>query len=221
MNESLFGQAVDEVAPGAFHVPGWLDGDQQRSLLQACNDLMDGPVPMHSPIIGFGRKMSVRLVCAGLHWQPYKYGNVASNVNGAQVASMPEMFATLAHDALCATGYDSVTQNYLPDAALVNVYDETAKMGMHQDKDEKCSAPVVSLSLGNSCVFRFGNAMTRNKPYRDVVLNSGDLFVFGGASRYAFHGVVKTMANSAPLQLGLNNERINITIRQVYAGRQQ
>ncbi len=80
-----------------------------------------------------------------------------------------------------------------PTLALINYYDGAAKMGMHQDKDENASDPVVSLSIGDACVFRFGNTVNRTKPYTDIELASGDLFVFGGPSRFAFHGVPRTI----------------------------
>ena len=87
-------------------------------------------------------------------------------------------------------------------------------MGMHQDKDEFSAAPIVSLSLGDTCTFRFGNTETRTAPYRDVELRSGDLFVFGGPSRYAFHGVPKVFPGTGGLHLGLKNGgRLNITLR--------
>jgi DNA oxidative demethylase len=85
-------------------------------------------------------------------------------------------------------------------------------MGQHQDKDERSTAPVVSLSLGDTCVFRFGNTESRGKPYTDVELQSGDLFVFGGPSRFAYHGVPRTLAGTADPALGLTG-RLNITLR--------
>jgi DNA oxidative demethylase len=81
---------------------------------------------------------------------------------------------------------------YDPDVALVNFYDDAATMGMHQDRDERAAAPVVSLSLGDACVFRFGNTAIRARPWSDVRLESGDLFVFGGPSRLAFRGCQPT-----------------------------
>ena len=83
---------------------------------------------------------------------------------------------------------------------------------MHQDKEERSAAPVVSLSLDDTCVFRFGNTENRGKPYADVELVSGDLFVFGGASRFAFHGVLKVYPGTANPALGLSG-RLNITTR--------
>lgn len=98
------------------------------------------------------------------------------------------------------------------DIALINFYGADARMGMHRDGDERSDAPVVSLSLGDTCVFRFGNAESRTKPYTDVELRSGDLFVFGGASRLAYHGVPRVYAGTAPPELGLGG-RLNITLR--------
>ncbi|MGV2385706.1 MAG UNVERIFIED_CONTAM: alpha-ketoglutarate-dependent dioxygenase AlkB, partial [Thermobifida fusca] len=99
------------------------------------------------------------------------------------------------------------------DIALINFYDADAHMGMHRDSDEKSDAPVVSLSLGDSCVFRFGNTETRTRPWTDVELRGGDLFVFGGPSRWAYHGVPRVFAGTANPALGLESGRINITVR--------
>jgi DNA oxidative demethylase len=71
----------------------------------------------------------------------------------------------------------------------------------------------VSLSLGDSCTFRFGNTVDRGRPYTDVELASGDLFVFGGPARFAFHGVPKVDQSSGPADIGLSGERLNITMR--------
>lgn len=105
------------------------------------------------------------------------------------------------------------TEEYLPDVALVNFYEEAAKLGMHQDKDERSSAPVVSLSLGDSCLFRFGNTKNRSEPWTDVELASGDLFVFGGPSRMAYHGVPATYSGTCAQDIGLPSGRFNITLR--------
>jgi alkylated DNA repair protein (DNA oxidative demethylase) len=86
-------------------------------------------------------------------------------------------------------------------------------MGMHQDKDEKSRAPVVSLSIGDRCVFRFGNTEDRGRPYTDVELGSGDLFVFGGPSRLAFHAVPKVYPGTAGPETGMSGGRLNITLR--------
>jgi alkylated DNA repair protein (DNA oxidative demethylase) len=85
---------------------------------------------------------------------------------------------------------------------------------MHADREEPSPAPVVSFSVGDSCVFRFGTPAGRGRPWTDVVLASGDLFVFGGASRRAYHGVPKVLPGTAPGAVGLEPGRFNITVRQ-------
>ncbi|MBA2554292.1 MAG: alpha-ketoglutarate-dependent dioxygenase AlkB, partial [Geodermatophilaceae bacterium] len=97
--------------------------------------------------------------------------------------------------------------------ALVNFYDDAARMGMHQDKDEKSAEPVVSLSIGDTCRFRFGNTADRGRPYTDIELCSGDVVVFGGPSRFAYHGVPKIYPGTADPGTGLASGRLNITLR--------
>ncbi|UVJ41706.1 alpha-ketoglutarate-dependent dioxygenase AlkB [Arthrobacter sp. CJ23] len=202
------------IAPGAVHVPGWLSPEQQRWIVARFHEWAEGPVPLRAAALPGGHRMSVRTVCLGWHWQPYKYTRDAGDVNGLRVLDFPEWMVRLGRKALAEAygeGYD--TAAYTPDTALVNFYDDAATMGMHQDKDERSSAPVVSLSIGDGCVFRFGNTETRTKPYTDVELGSGDLFVFGGPSRFAYHGIPRVRPGTAPQDCGLEHGRINITMR--------
>lgn len=199
------------VAPGAVHVPDWLSVDRQRELVAACRQWAAGPVPMRHTRMPNGSTMSVQTVCLGWHWVPYRYSRTADDVGGGQVAGFPSWLAELGRDAVEAA-YGSPDDAYNPDAALINFYDSSAKMGMHQDREEKSLQPVVSLSIGDSCLFRFGNTESRNRPWTDVRLESGDLFVFGGESRLAYHGVMKTYPGTADPALGLEG-RLNITLR--------
>jgi alkylated DNA repair protein (DNA oxidative demethylase) len=157
--------------------------------------------------------MSAQTVCLGWHWVPYRYTRIAEDTDGAPVTPMPEMLVELARRAVATVDGTAAGAAYEPDAALVNFYDATAKMGMHQDKDESADAPVVSLSLGDDGTFRFGNTEHRNRPYTDLTLRSGDLFVFGGPSRWVYHGVPRIHADTADPALGISG-RLNITIRQ-------
>jgi alkylated DNA repair protein (DNA oxidative demethylase) len=151
-----------------------------------------------------GGVMSVQTVCLGWHWTPYRYSRTTED--GFPVKPLPDWLADLGARAVGDPAYR-------PDVALVNSYDDAAKMGLHQDKDERSDAPVVSLSIGDSCVFRFGNTENRNRPWTDLELCSGDLFVFGGPSRLAYHGVPRTMANTGDPATGLAGGRLNITLR--------
>jgi DNA oxidative demethylase len=205
-----------ELAPGAVHVPDWLSLEQQRGLIEAWRNWARGPFPQRIPMrhtrLPGGASMSVQTVCLGWHWEPYRY---VQSVDGARVSEFPDWLAELARAAVTAA-YDDPAAGaaYRPDAALINYYDPHAKLGVHQDRDERSDAPVVSLSVGDTCTFRFGNTEDRKAPYHDIELRSGDLFVFGGPSRYAYHGVVRPIQpHTADPAVGLTNGRVNYTIR--------
>jgi alkylated DNA repair protein (DNA oxidative demethylase) len=202
------------VAPGAVLVPGWLSPEQQRELVLACRGWAAGPVPIRHTRLPRGGVMSVQTVCVGWHWQPYAYSRTAGDVNGHRVAEFPPWLVELGRRAVADAYQDpAAAVDYTPDTALINFYDAEAKMGMHQDKDERSSAPVVSLSIGDTCTFRFGNTENRNRPHTDVELVSGDLFVFGGPSRFAYHGVPKVHPGTGDPATGLAGGRLNLTLR--------
>ena len=201
------------IAPGAVHLPGWLDLAAQAHLVGEFHRWAAGPVPIRAATVR-GHRMSVRTVCLGWHWQPYRYTRAATDVNDAHVLPFPGWLAELGRRALADAGYPAEqAAAYEPDVALVNLYDDAARLGMHQDKDERSPAPVVSLSVGDACTFRFGNTEHRGRPYDDVRLGSGDLFVFGGPARLAFHGVPRIHPGTAPAGCGLEHGRINLTMR--------
>lgn len=204
-----------EVAPGAVHVPGWLTLDEQRQLVTACRQWARPPAGMRATRLPTGGMMSVQTVCLGWHWIPYRYSRIAEDVDGAPVKEFPGWLADLGRRAVADAYRDAAAAGrYCPDVALINYYDEKARMGMHADRDERSLAPVVSLSLGAACVFRFGNTQSRNRPWTDVELESGDLFVFGGPARLAYHGVPKTVPGSGRPEIGLSAGRVNITLRE-------
>jgi DNA oxidative demethylase len=213
----LFGPVRAEIAPGAVHAPGWLSDDEQRDLVAACREWARPPAGIRHTVMPSGGVMSVQTVCLGWHWVPYKYLPTADD--GAPVKPFPDWLAELGRRAVSGAYADldpglSISARYRPDVALINFYDGQAKMGMHVDKDERSPAPVVSLSLGSTCVFRFGNADGRNRPWQDIQLESGDLFVFGGESRFAYHGVLKTLLGTDRPQIGIPTGRLNITLRE-------
>ncbi|MGG5171053.1 alpha-ketoglutarate-dependent dioxygenase AlkB family protein [Pseudarthrobacter sp. J1738] len=209
-----------ELRPGAVWVPGWLNLEQQSWLVARFSEWTQGPVPARSPLVG-GHPMSVKSVHLGWYWRPYQYSREAVDGNGNKVLDVPDWMVRLGQQAIAEAQRHSPTLSslpasavdYRPDAILGNYYDEQAHMGMHQDAEERSLAPVVSLSIGDSCRFRFGNSQNRNKPYEDISLASGDMFVFGGPARLAFHGVQKIIPASAPEGCGINRGRINITMR--------
>jgi DNA oxidative demethylase len=210
----LFEAPRTEIAPGAVHVPGWLSLERQRSLVEACREWARGPAPMRHTRLPSGGVMSVQSVGLGWHWLPYRYSRTADDVNGAPVPPVPDWLVELGRAAVADAYEDpAAARDHTPDAVLINFYDDAAKLGMHQDKEERSDAPVVSLSIGDTCVFRFGNTETRGRPYTDVTLRSGDMFVFGGPSRFAYHGVPKVLPGTADPATGLTTGRLNLTLR--------
>ncbi|MFE7834879.1 alpha-ketoglutarate-dependent dioxygenase AlkB family protein [Streptomyces sp. NPDC057474] len=211
MDAELFPRGRAEIAPGAVHVPDWLDTAHQRRLLDACREWARPPAGLRTVRTPGGGTMTARQVCLGRHWYPYAYARTVVDGDGTPVKPFPDWLGELGRRAVAdALGVEEATAAY--DIALINFYDGDARMGMHRDGDEKSDAPVVSLSLGDTCVFRFGNTETRARPYTDVELRSGDLFVFGGAARQAYHGVPRVSAGTAPPGLGLTG-RLNVTLR--------
>src|SRR5699024_11252613 len=100
---------------------------------------------------------------------------------------------------------------FRPDMALVNYYPPGETMGMHQDRNESSLAPVVSLSIGDEALFRIGSTETRNQPWDEVTLISGDVIVSGGPKRLAFHGVPQPRPETLPSACGLRAGRITPT----------
>jgi alkylated DNA repair protein (DNA oxidative demethylase) len=156
-----------------------------------------------------GRPFSVRMTNAGaLGWVSdeagYRY-QPAHPRTGAPWPPIPE--------AALAAWRELSGYAHAPEACLVNVYEASARMGLHQDRDEEAlDAPVISLSLGDTALFRYGGEARRD-PTRSVRLASGDALVLGGPARLAFHGVDRLLPGTSPLLTG--GGRINLTLRRV------
>ncbi len=222
----LFEPPPVRIVPGAVHLPGWLDAEGQRDLVNRCRDWIAAAGGVRAPRMPRGGVMSVQIACLGWHWYPYRYSRTVDDHDGRPVAPFPEELGELSRQAVAgASAFDkSLTDessggggsagSYRPDVALINWYGPGSRMGMHADRDEKSPAPVVSLSLGDSCLFRFGTETDRGRPWTDVLLESGDLFVFGGPARLCFHGVPKVLPGTSDPALGLAGGRFNITVRQ-------
>jgi alkylated DNA repair protein (DNA oxidative demethylase) len=190
------------------HVPFYLDEAKQGALL-ADVEAAIAAAPLFQPCMPrTGKPFSVKMTnCGTLGWisdrQGYRY-QPTHPTTGKPWPPIPP----LALEAWNELG----RYPHPPEACLVNVYDLTARMGLHQDRDEEdFAAPVVSLSLGCSCIFRFG-AATRGGKTQSLVLASGDALVLGGAARLAYHGVARILPGSSNL---LEDKRINLTLRRV------
>jgi len=205
------GPAV-EVLPGAVHVPGWLELPAQQALVAAFREWARPPAGLRHPRMPTGHLMTVQSVCLGWHWQPYAYTRTADDTDGAPVKPLPADLASLARSAVAAAYGDD--GGYAPDAVIANLYGPGARLGLHCDGEEPADAPVVTISLGDTCLFRFAGVERRTAPFVDVWLRSGDLLVFGGPTRRIYHGVPKVLSGTAPAGLGLPPGRLSITVRE-------
>lgn len=202
------------LAPGAVWLKNWLSAEVQADLADQCARLMDGPGGGYVPTVRGGGRMHVRMLCLGRHWNPltYTYEPTRSDHDQRAVGPVPEDWVALAGAAAQEAGFE-----YRPDICLVNHYGADGRLGLHQDKDERPASleagwPVVSVSLGNTARFLFGGPRRRD-PVEALMLESGDVFVFGGASRLRYHGVSRILPDTAPAFLGPAG-RFNLTFRR-------
>ncbi|MCU1398629.1 MAG: 2OG-Fe(II) oxygenase [Acidimicrobiales bacterium] len=206
-------QRTSRPLPDVAHIEAWLTIDEQRALVEQFRVWAVPPAGLRHPRVPTGHLMSVQSVCLGWHWQPYLYSLTADDTDGSPVKPMPSHVVALARRAVIHAGVDA-RREFDPDAAIVNFYEPGARLGLHQDGEEPSDAPVVTISLGDSCTFRMAGVDRRTGPFVDIELRSGDLLVFGGVSRRIFHGVTKVAAGTAPEGLGLPAGRLSITVRE-------
>jgi DNA oxidative demethylase len=192
---------------------GYFDRDAQGDLLAAIRAVL-APAPLFTPRMPkSGCPFSVRMSnCGPLGWisdeRGYRY-QPTHPVTGSPWPPIPEPLNALWRDVAQYAG--------APEACLINFYDRTAKMGLHQDRDEAdFSAPVVSISLGDDCLFCVGG-QSRRDPTESMRLCSGDVVVLGGGARLAFHGVDRIYPDTSSLLA--DGGRINLTLRRVTRAR--
>ncbi len=200
--------------PGVEHIADWLPLSRQLELVAAFREWALAPAGLRHPRVPSGHLMSVQSVCLGWHWQPYAYSRTAVDTDGAPVKPLPADVVELARSAVADTFGAEQAAVYEPDAAIVNLYAPGARLGLHQDGEEPSPAPVVTISLGDTCVFRLAGVDRRSGPFVDVELRSGDLLVFGGPSRRIYHGVPKVLDGTAAADIGLPPGRLSITVRE-------
>jgi alkylated DNA repair protein (DNA oxidative demethylase) len=199
--------------PGIRHIPNCLDVETQEALVEDIRKVVEA-APLFIPTMPrSGKPMSVRMTnCGPLGWvtdqeRGYRY-QATHPVTGRPWPPIPARLLAL---------WDTVSGWAAPpQACLVNFYSQDARMGLHQDRDEQdLTAPVVSISLGDTCLFRVGGAR-RDDRTLSFKLKSGDVVILGGEGRLAFHGVDRIYpATSALLK---NGGRINLTLRRVTPG---
>jgi alkylated DNA repair protein (DNA oxidative demethylase) len=192
------------------HFPKCLDRAAQAVLLTETRRII-AEAPLFTPTMPrSGKPMSVRMTnCGELGWvtdkeRGYRY-QATHPVTGKPWPAMPKLLLDLWQEV---AGYAAP-----PQACLVNYYAGTAKMGLHQDKDEEdFAAPVLSVSLGDAAIFRVGGK-SRKDPTRAFELRSGDVVVLGGDDRLAHHGIDRILPGTSTLLA--EGGRFNLTLRRV------
>jgi DNA oxidative demethylase len=207
------------MSPDVVFRQPFLTEDEQRRVVEIVSAIEPG---FYVPRTRWGQAMRLQMLCLGRHWsaRDYKYHPVRKDVDGLPCPPIPEELQALARRALLETAYLAPEDIRLFDTCIVNRYSvaEGGRLGDHVDNSEGAAAlasgyPVVSLSVGTSCVFRIGGP-NRTDPYRRYTLCSGDLVIFGRSMRLAYHGVSKLMAGTTPPGLGLEPDtRLNFTFR--------
>lgn len=197
----------DTVLNGVGIWRGWLDPQAQATLVECLRGLVRA-APLVTPVTPGGRPMSVRMTAAGkFGWVsgPKGYGYATHHPSGVPWPPIPaSVMAVWESLSGCPRA---------PECMLLNWYAEGARMGLHQDRDEAdLSCPVVSISLGDSALFRVGGTERRGST-ASLWLESGDVAVMGGASRLAYHGIDRVRHGSSRLLPG--GGRINLTLRVV------
>jgi alkylated DNA repair protein (DNA oxidative demethylase) len=192
------------------YFPERLDRAAQGALLTEIRRII-AEAPLFTPAMPrSGKEMSVRMTnCGPLGWvtdkeRGYRY-QPTHPVTGKPWPPMPKLLLDLWEEV---AGYPAP-----PEACLVNYYAGAAKMGLHQDKDEEdFAAPVLSVSLGDTAIFRIGGR-SRKDPTRALELKSGDVVVLGGEGRLAYHGIDRVLPGTSGLLA--EGGRFNLTLRRV------
>jgi len=202
-------QASFTTSPGLKYRPGFFSPDAQKDLIAKVLAAADR-APFYTPTMPrSGRPFSVRMTNLGaLGWVSdragYRY-QATHPETGRAWPAIPEILLSLWRDV--------ADYPHPPEACLVNLYREGAKMGLHRDEDEDdFSAPVVSVSLGDTAIFRIGG-LERGGKTETLKLSSGDVVVMGGPSRLRYHGIDRVLGGSSMLVPG--GGRINLTLRRV------
>jgi alkylated DNA repair protein (DNA oxidative demethylase) len=197
------------LSPGLIYHPDYLDRSAQERLLGEIRDVTRS-APLFTPRMPqTGKPFSVRMTnCGPLGWVSDQHGYRYQALHPETGRPWPAM-----PDAAHAAWEDLSGFQHPAEACLINFYEPGARMGLHQDRDEEeLAAPVVSLSLGDTALFRYGG-LKRADPTRSLKLRSGDAIVFGGPARLVFHGVDRLYARTSDLLP--QGGRLNLTLRKV------
>lgn len=194
---------------GLTRLPGFAAGTEGQ--LWDAVQTIAAAAPFRQMVTPWGKPMSVGMTnCGAAGWvtdlSGYRY-TASDPETGQAWPPMPEIFLKLAQDAAAQGGF----ANFIPDACLINCYAPGARMTPHQDRNERdFNAPIVSVSLGLPAIFLWGGPARTDKTSR-ILLENGDVLVWGGKARLYFHGILPLKEGEHPLT---GRARINLTFRK-------
>lgn len=234
ITRSMGGQAANTLRPGMVLLKNFISCNEQVKIVRTCRKLGRGNGGFYQPAYEDGAKMHLNMMCLGKNWDPKtsSYGE-RRPVDDAEPPPIPSEFHQLVEKAIQVTHahlltedkqkeVESVLPSMKPDICIVNFYTSNGKLGLHQDKDETEESlykglPVVSISIGDSAKFLYGDQRDVDTAEK-VVLESGDVLIFGGKSRHVYHGVTDILPKTAPHALleesDLRKGRLNLTFRK-------
>ncbi len=202
-------RAVERLSEAAVVLRGFASNIAAGLLAEV--DSITAVAPFRNMVTPGGFRMSVGMTnCGSAGWvtdrKGYRYEPL-DPITGKAWPAMPDLFLRLAASAAAAAGY----QDFEPDACLINLYTPETRLSLHRDENERdLTAPIVSVSLGLPAIFLFGGNR-RSDRRRRILLQSGDVVVWGGADRLVYHGVAPLAEGEDPLT---GNRRINLTFRK-------
>ena len=197
------------IRPGLRHLPDFINREAQEGLVAALRTSV-ADAPLFSPVMPrTGRPFTVRMTNLGsLGWVSDRAGYRYQATHPDTGRTWPPIPA-----AILAVWEAVAAYPHPPEACLMNFYKEGARMGLHQDADEEdFAAPVVSISLGDTAIFRIGGPARGGKT-ATIKLSSGDVLVMGGPSRLCYHGIDRVLTGTSTLLK--DGGRINLTLRRV------
>jgi alkylated DNA repair protein (DNA oxidative demethylase) len=202
-------RAVERLSEAAVVLRGFAR-ETTAELLTAVDGIA-ARAPFRNMTTPGGFRMSVGMTnCGRAGWvtdrKGYRYEPL-DPITGKPWPAMPDVFFRLAVSAAASAGYP----DFKPDACLINLYKPETRLSLHRDENERdLTAPIVSVSLGLPAIFLFGGNRRSDRPRR-ILLQSGDVVVWGGADRLVYHGVAPVAEGEDPLT---GNRRINLTFRK-------
>lgn len=217
------------IEPGIVILKKFLTMEEQQSIVEECFEKgSDTTSGFYKPKVLVWNKlcqMKINQMCMGYHWNArlHKYETTRSDHDNSPVHEIPELFKTICKKVVQESKRID-TKNLPetnPNSCIVNFYEEGHTLGFHRDASESKKSildgkPVISLSIGSSADFQYYYGKDERASKKTILLESGDVLVFGGPARSIYHGVPKVYINDFPKQLKMPKKgRINVTFREL------